>query len=83
MVYFRVEGAEILGSREMARYYDILNSFEENFSEPGVTTIIYCRPCGDMVTDAVCVLRREILTHRNGFSCKGCIMNIALLRQSC
>ncbi len=67
----------------MARYYDSANTFQENFNEPGVVTVIYCKPCGDMVTDAVCVLRREILTARTGFSCKGCIVNIALSRQSC
>lgn len=67
----------------MAQYYDAANTFVEKFNEPGVTTIIYCKLHRDMVTDRICVLRRQVPASRNGFSCKGCIMNIALDRRSC
>lgn len=67
----------------MAQYYDAANTYVETFNEPGVTTVVYCKLFGDMITDMVCILRRRILTSKNGFSCRGCIMNIALDGRSC
>lgn len=67
----------------MARYYDVANTYEETFNEPGVTTIVYCKLFRDMVTDTICILRSKILSTRSEFSCKGCIMNIALDRRLC
>ncbi len=66
----------------MARYYDAANSFVETFNEPGVTTVIYCKLFRDIVTDTVCILRSKAVGTMSGeFSCKGCIMNIALDRR--
>lgn len=67
----------------MARYYDAANTFEEAFNEPGITTIVYCKLFQDMVTDTICVLRSRIEARQSRFSCKGCIMNIALDRRLC
>lgn len=67
----------------MARYYDAANTFVETFNEPGVTTIVYCKLFRDMVTDTTCIHRSKMLRSRSGFSCKGCIMNIALNRRLC
>jgi len=64
----------------MANYYDIEISelpakpvSAEQFSD----TVMYCKLFGDVVHDEVCGLRRRILATRNGFSCKGCIINIS------
>lgn len=62
----------------MARYYDPANTYTESFNEPGVTTFVFCRIFGDMVTDSVCILRRRIMNSKSGSCCRGCIMNIAL-----
>ena len=67
----------------MARYYDPANTFVETFNEPGVTTVVYCKLFRDIVTDTVCILRSKYVTCRSEFSCKGCIMNIALDRRLC
>lgn len=62
----------------MARYY--ANNYVESFNESGVTTVVYCKLFGDMVSDTVCIARRQVLTSQKVFSCKGCIMNVALER---
>lgn len=62
----------------MARYYDPANTYTEYFNEPGVTTFVYCKIFGDMVTDSICLLRRRIATAKSGTRCSACIMNIAL-----
>lgn len=62
----------------MARFYDKANTPLEMFSEPDINTVVYCKLFGDVVAGRICVMRREILTSRNGFPCKGCIINIAL-----
>ncbi len=67
----------------MARYYDAANTFQEPLTEPGVTTILYCRLFKDMVSDSVCMMRSRVLTSGGTFSCKGCIMNIAFDRRVC
>ncbi len=62
----------------MARFHDDTETCSEGRKEPDAGTVVYCQMFGDMVIDAVCALRRQILTSEEGFSCTGCIMNIAL-----
>ncbi len=76
----------------MAKYYE----GTEVFSEPGENchesqesqesdeaSALYCKLFGDLVVDEVCGLRRKMLSSRQGFSCKGCVTNIALTRPTC
>ncbi len=37
---------------------------------------VYCKLFGDMVTERLCVLRRQELNARGGFSCEGCNMDV-------
>jgi hypothetical protein len=55
----------------------------ESFSERDDTTVVYCKLFRDIVTDSVCVVRSKYVSCRSDFSCKGCIMNIALDRRLC
>jgi len=67
----------------MARYYDRANTYEEKFNEPDVLTIVYCKLFRDMVADRVCILRSKSRPSGSEFSCKACIMSIALDRRMC
>ncbi len=67
----------------MAKYYDAANTFVKTFNDTDVTSLVYCKLFGDVVTETVCSLRRQFLTSKRGFSCKACIMNIALGRRLC
>ncbi len=62
----------------MARFHDDAEICSEIRKESDAGTVVYCQMFGDMVIDAVCVLRRQILTSEEDFSCTGCIMNIVL-----
>lgn len=67
----------------MAQYYDAANRFGEILNEPGVNTFVYCKRFSDMVTDKVCVVRRQVLAAKPGCSCKSCIINIRLDQRFC
>ncbi len=67
----------------MGQYYDPANTFEETFNEPDLTTVVYCKLFRDIVTDSVCVIRSKFVSCRSGYSCAGCIMNIAMDRRLC
>jgi hypothetical protein len=67
----------------MAQYHDPANILVENFSERDDTTVVYCKLFRDIVTDSVCVVRSKYVSCSSEYSCKGCIMNIALDRRLC
>ena len=67
----------------MARFYDGPETYYQKLDEPNSATVVYCKIFRDVVTDAVCVLRRQNLAMKSAFSCSGCIMNTALDQRSC
>ncbi len=65
----------------MASFYHNANTYFEARNGPGGSTVVYCKQFGDMVSDDICTLRRDLLT-RKGSTCKACIMSIALVRDA-
>lgn len=70
----------------MAKYHEGTAVFLEpggTYQESDEASALYCKLFGDLVVDEVCGLRRKTLSSQQGFSCKGCVTNIALARPAC
>jgi hypothetical protein len=67
----------------MAQYNDPASAFAETSDERDDTTVVYCKLFRDIVTDSICIVRSKYVSCRSEYSCKGCIMNIALDRRLC